>query len=364
MDTQLKDIIATRPRETSGAISANRFDFQKDWLVCLIIDLHLQKKDYLILCDYHEDIVVLDNEHEPRTISFFQIKTRKEGKWTITGLLKQKKGKKGEPLSSILGKLYSNFIKFQTSTENLCFISNASYKFKLVENAGHDSKIYCSDLIDEELKKIKTCLGLETGMTCSLPENPELIFETTPLPLSGHDIFAKGKLVELLDHFLHNKKHPPVSALYKTLFDEVRRKTAHEGTCTDFEELKAKKGICKSKIEASLGSILSGKDMDELWSEVRPNLVSEGIPALEINRIRNAWQKYEVDRMDPTNDALIKLRSKITTWCKDIQNQKNTLKEIMDKVCDLSKEDNGSLVFTSEYIKAMALLETYEIESI
>jgi hypothetical protein len=59
---QLLDI---KPRETSGARTANRFDYQDDWAFCQILELHEADDDYVVVFDYHDDVLVLDSATDP-----------------------------------------------------------------------------------------------------------------------------------------------------------------------------------------------------------------------------------------------------------------------------------------------------------
>ena len=52
--TLQKSILDT-PRENAGSISSNRFDFQKDWAICKLLELHEQKTDYVLILDFQED---------------------------------------------------------------------------------------------------------------------------------------------------------------------------------------------------------------------------------------------------------------------------------------------------------------------
>ena len=84
----LKDLlVTTKPRETSGPRSANRFDFQKSWALCRLLELHKSGKDYLIVFDYHDDVLVLDSCGDPNRIDFYQIKTKQSGHWTRRDLI-------------------------------------------------------------------------------------------------------------------------------------------------------------------------------------------------------------------------------------------------------------------------------------
>lgn len=41
-----------KPREKSGPRSSNRFDFQKEWAICKLLELHQTDDDYLLVLDY------------------------------------------------------------------------------------------------------------------------------------------------------------------------------------------------------------------------------------------------------------------------------------------------------------------------
>ena len=125
--TLVSKLAARPPRETSGSRSANRFEFQKDWVICTILELHLAGSDYLVICDYHEDVIVLNKEIEGDQGRFYQVKTLPGKRWTIARLTKQQKG------SSILGKLYQNYLLGREKTESLHLVSDAHYDFTLAD---------------------------------------------------------------------------------------------------------------------------------------------------------------------------------------------------------------------------------------
>ena len=90
----LRDLVVQKkPRETSGSRSANRFDFQKDWAILKLFELHQCKDDYLLVLDYHDDVMVLDSEHDPQS-AFLSIKTKDNGVWKLNDIVRTKKGRK------------------------------------------------------------------------------------------------------------------------------------------------------------------------------------------------------------------------------------------------------------------------------
>lgn len=113
------DIFAEqKPRESAGARSSNRFDYQKNWAFCELIDLQLNGEDYLIVFEHHEDIVVLNSETSPTSAKFYQVKSKKTGNWTVNSLVKNESDDK---LSSIIGKLYGNQHLFPKILKN-CYL--------------------------------------------------------------------------------------------------------------------------------------------------------------------------------------------------------------------------------------------------
>src|ERR1035437_9711941 len=113
----LDQLVQVAPREVSGSRSSNRSDYQKSWAFCLLLKLHKTGQHYLVLFDYHDDVVVLDSAANPTAMDFYQVKTKKCGNWTATLLLKREKGANDEPLNSIPGKMYSNKIAFPTTAK-------------------------------------------------------------------------------------------------------------------------------------------------------------------------------------------------------------------------------------------------------
>lgn len=359
MEISLAEQIVNRPRrEISGSRASNRFDFQKDWVVCQILELHLLGKDYLVVCDYHEDVIIFDSQTDPDSASFVQIKSKTGGFWTLNRSISFENGKDG----SILGKLYLNYLNWPEHTVSLRFISNAYYNFHLQDgsNSKTITKIECKQLNDSEVQKLRHNLTNEHRSECTLPDKPALFFEVTALTTQDPSVYAKGKVVDFLSLMLPGKKHA-VKAVYQVLFDEVRRKTNHEGQCLTFDELVKKKGIGRNIIMGLLAEIAAHPDPDELWEEVREQLVQEGVSPWDKRRLRTAWVRYEVQRMDASNDVIQDLRARIIAWCNDIldSNPNVTLMELMDLIWQLVQQHGIADRYLREDIHAIALMECY-----
>ena len=70
-------LVNISPRETAGSRSTNRLDYQQDYAIFCLLELHTKGEDYRILLDYHDDIVILFPSEDPQDIHFYQVKTSK-----------------------------------------------------------------------------------------------------------------------------------------------------------------------------------------------------------------------------------------------------------------------------------------------
>ena len=115
----LKDQLASRPRESGGTCASNRIDYQKDWAVCQLLELHETRDDYALVVERHDDVVVLDSPTSPKRADFSQIKTKESQLAAmLTQLLKVEKskaepGKAVEKKMSFLAKMYGNHLRLR-----------------------------------------------------------------------------------------------------------------------------------------------------------------------------------------------------------------------------------------------------------
>lgn len=125
--------LVTEPqREKSGETGAQRYDYQALWGLSLIFSHHATGTDYAISFEFHDDIILLNSASAPSQASFYQVKTKAKGHWTLSDLTSRKK-KKNDPTNGLLpshvGKLYSNYTTFPNDTDKLFFVSNVPCQF-------------------------------------------------------------------------------------------------------------------------------------------------------------------------------------------------------------------------------------------
>ena len=364
---QLKEkIVNIRPREKSGSISGSRFDFQKDWSICQLIQQHESSSDYLIIFDWHEDLIIMDSEYNPNKVAFYQIKGKQSGNWTITMLIKSHNDSKGSPLLSIIGKLYDCKSKFEMETTSLNFVSNARFFVTLDDSSSSLSRddICIIELAKSEKDRIKSKLNSEHNLS-SAPIFEDITFlKVLDLSLSDSSTHTKGKIANFLDVIVPAKKfHVP--SVYRMLFDEIKRRATYHKDILTYEDLIANKGIGRSKFEKIIQATCIDKDYDDIWNRAENLLYSDGLNFNDTRKLKNAWKKLELERMNPDNDYLTRLGLIIKRIANEKQaigslNNKNLLQNINAIYNDYLTEVNLPLSYDESFIKAIILSELYD----
>lgn len=357
-----QSISVNRPRESSGSRSANRFDYQKDWAILKLVELYRSGKDYLLVMDYYDDVIIFDSENNPNNIDFFQIKTHSKN-WTIPQILSRKKGKDG-PLPSIIGKMYGCKLQFPNYTLSLNFESNHFLNVDLKDKNTKSltkKEIKFSEICDKKLAVIIKQLKEEH----SLPDDPEFIemtfFRVSDLMINDREAYVKGKLSDFLEE-INPEGTFKMSLVYTTLFDEVKRKNNYEGHIDNFKDLSVTKGIGRSQFDSIIKNFTEDVNkIDQMWSMTEARLNSERIPIGELFQIKNAWDKYKIEKMDLTNAYLQDIRKKINKIVESYKANNQLYNDIVQPTYEEYVKDNAVDIYDEYYLKSIILMELYGI---
>ena len=363
----LKDrIIANKPREKAGATSSSRFDYQKDWGICQLIDHHKAGADYLIVFDYHEDLLIMDSEYNPSKVSFYQIKGKKSGNWTTSNLIKSENDKAGNPLLSIIGKLYDCKLKHDIETASLNFVSNQRFNVSLHDKSTSLAKdIICIvELSAAERDLITKKIVAEHKLTAAPLYEDITFLKVLDLSLEDSKVHTQGKITDFFESQYPGKKlNAPT--IYKMLFDEVKRRSNYNKDIITFEELLSKKAIGRNEFERILNATGIIVDYNEIWRSAEATLQLEGMKFQNLQELRKAWTRMEVEKMNPANDFLIKISQHV----KSIIAEQNitgsmsnlSLLESINYVSNIFLTTNKiSIGYPKDFINAIILFELYE----
>ena len=157
-----------------------------------------------------------------------------------------------------------------------------------------------------------------------------------------------------------------ISLVYKTIFDEIRRKTNYELPCTHKGDLLENKAIGASEFKNMVGVVLAGRTDNELWSDANHMLSAEGYKALKIRQMRNHWQRYVVDRMNATDESLCVLQEEVCLGLLEIESITTdmSLKELIEYVLNKIRLSSDLDWYSDLYIEASILYEVISDDSV
>jgi len=364
---ELKNIIIeNKPREKAGATSSSRFDYQKDWSICQLLDHHNEKSDYLFVFDYQEDLMIMDSENNPEKVSFYQIKGKtNKSYWTLGELIKNPSSNRNEILLSIIAKLYHCKLKTKDKTESLNFVSNIGFKIGANSNNTLNKKEVCIIELSETDRKLITEKLKEQLPDEEIEGYEEITFlKVVELNLDDSPTYTQGKIATFLElNFPKTKQNVPM--LYQQLFNEVKRKSNYNKEILSFEDLINNKAIGKSQFKNILDVCGAAKDFDSIWNNIESILSNESVKFAQIKKLRNAWKKAEIERLEPNNAILSSIIKRIKTIIKQLDDSFNFEdKTLLECVSLVSTEYNtkpiDQKIYEQEILDALIISELYE----
>jgi hypothetical protein len=365
----LKEQFAAIPREAGGSRNSNRTDYQKDWALCHLLEIHDARSDYALVVERHDDVVVLDCPVDPKRADFYQIKTKDDGDWTRAKLLHVEKSKADPAKKSIekkmsyLAKLYSNYLACPNCVITANFVSNARFAFTLTngEDGAVRTEICFSELSTADLAKILAKLKEEHGLTKEPDCAGFFFFRRSELGVNNHCVCAQGKVAEFLEKRQLGDAQS-VLAFYRTLFEEIKRRTNHEAEPGSFEAIIHRKSITKSGFQAMLDTLRNPHDFEVITGQVSSHLQQDGVPFTAIRAILRDCKQVFLERRGN------KLPKALFVACEQVihgitsAGHEHSLKELIDLGLAQVKARNtpGTELFQDSYLSALLLLAIYE----
>ncbi|WP_462266476.1 dsDNA nuclease domain-containing protein [Mucilaginibacter sp.] len=359
---QLKSLVFEKPpREIDGAKTSNRYDFQKNWAICKLIELHTSTDDYLLCFEFHDDIVVFDSSSDPKTFKCFQIKTKDAVAWTLASLVAAKKGENG-PLPSTLAKMYKHVADFGEHVESVYFVTNAKIKATLINDADVLTldNFTLKDLSAADNKKVCEKLTVELS-NADLSRFREIThFLMGELDLKHHADITKSRLATYIEQKLPDVKYQ-IGPLYKTIFDEVKNKTNLEINITGFEQLKKLKAISRSDFGGYLNVLSDQETMKEKAAAIEQRLNTEGVSFKFVIAFKAQAKIYEIAKMNYGDKNLQQVTTDITEL---ISNYSVSLPESLHEQLNLfygiaQQRAYANNLMSEIYIKTIILFELY-----
>lgn len=342
--TVIADFLSTAPlAEEGGAISADRFDYQKNWALARLLTLHQGSGNYVLLCELHEDIAVLDCPDQPSRAAFYQIKTSAKSAWTLKKLTNRKKGKSGDALPSILGRLCAKAAQLKQEQVTFQFVTNvgSGYGFPVTEKAAEVSGERLFQVLKPaEWETISSCLADELGEDFEEPLREQLTVSISQIHLDTHNETTVGLVTNFLDQHVKGVHIPP-KAFYRTLFDELRRRTVAKRPSGSISDVCKAKGIDRDSFDAMLGNARSVVQAAGAWNNVQSELHKDNVPFPVRAKLREAYPDYFSRMQDPLDAAFRRDSQILVAAGENVMANSSTLFDMANAAVALARSDSG-----------------------
>jgi hypothetical protein len=289
----LLSIVRTvRPREKSGGHTMARYGFQVHVSILKMLDLHRSGKDYRAAFDHFDDLMVFDKSDEPNKVSFFQIKSKGSGTWTLKEMTK--KAGKGPPPNTFVGRMHHHMASFDAAVSCLGFVSNLMFKLKLkdgTETTPDHHSIRSTDLHPDEIQALKATVAKDSAIPPTVDGSQLFVFERTALGLIDQESLVKGRLLDFI-HERGGAAHVPIISLYETLRGSVLSKSSVTQEFTTTAEFYDRKTLCRADLETMFSRAIAGRRFHESWPVIQQDLLDSGMPRLRIIALQNNCIRY------------------------------------------------------------------------
>lgn len=361
-------LVRAKPTEHGGSIASGRLNYQKDWTLCKLLELHSGGAPYLVICDYHEDVLILNRPLQPDALQLCQIKSRREGTraYNITDVTQRTGGApKGR---SIIGRLAANCHKFAAYATTGVLASSAGFNLPLNRAASSETleSFGFTELSPEAQSRILGAIERDLSLSGLAGVADNLTFVRATLSVADHSTHAKGRLTEFLEALYPGRSYQ-VGPLYRAIFDEIKKRSDFEGDCGTYEELRRKKGITREEFAGMLVCANTGVDPAAEWEAIRGRLNAEGMTWDRLEQLSAGWRSYEAERMDPTNLAVLELANYASACVARYRARGpvTTLTALVDWVAAGAPKAFFSWSPALEYVQAAVLWEvTHEVSQL
>jgi hypothetical protein len=351
LNSLLNTLVQKKQREVAGSDTAARFDYQKNWAFCEMLDRHQAELDYMVAFEFHDDVLFFHSENSPSQVDFIQVKTSKKAEpRKISELTARKDG-----ASSVVGKMIQNSSSLENDFEiRMILVSNNAFEFS-------DADICAGEMDTKYKQKFLSKLKEE------FPEFAEdrlskLHFRVSKIAVDHIDTFLKGRTQELFEKRFGKDFKMNVSTWIRLIQGEIKRKNNHPANAiNNVEDLITHKCISKNFIEQTLSDVETHhKNVPDItW--FKNQFSAHGWNFADVISFDKAYARAFADYNDPNNEECLLLQKCIAAKLNLVGTQEN-ISDFLDTVY-------SEMMLASEipapyqnkfYVYALTVLVQYE----
>lgn len=283
--------LATAQRETAGAQTFEKYEYQYHWALCRILGAHENSDDYVVFIELHEDVVfATSTDQSVARFEFNQVKNVNGAPWNKRKLTAASKDTSKKVTNSILGKMLQGVRKkpFADKLNSLDLVATCGFNLPPKTDGLKLSIITLGDLHDDCLNDIQAAIDKELG-TYPIPST--LRFITPNLPASGFQDVTVGRISKLVDMKAPGAKCN-ASTIYRVLIDDLHRKGTVAFDFTEWNNLVKNKGTTQSDVERVISSYTESKGIEAFSKDFEDILRDLELKSNKRIQTRRAFGRY------------------------------------------------------------------------
>ncbi|RGE40291.1 DUF4297 domain-containing protein [Comamonas testosteroni] len=283
--------LAAAQRETAGAQTFEKYEYQYHWALCRILGAHENYNDYAVFIELHEDVVLATSTDESvARFEFNQVKNVSAKPWSQKKLTSVPKASAKEVKNSILGKMIQGVRHkpFVDKLNSLDLVATCGFDLPPKKDGLKLSIISIGDLHDNCLKDIQAAIDKELG---AYPLPKALRFITPDLPASGFQDVAIGRISKLVDIKAPGAKCN-ASTIYRVLIDDLHRKGTVAFDFIEWENLVKNKGTTRSDVERVISSYTESKGIEIFSQDLEDIFTDLELKSNKRIQVRRAFERY------------------------------------------------------------------------
>lgn len=347
----LSDLAKKPQRETAGADSAARFDYQKDWAFCRMLRKHIEGESYIIAFEFHDDVLFLTPEVSPSSAEFAQVKTSAASKpRTLSSITTRPAGK-----ASILGKMLSNFDGICASHDvRVTLVSNNAFEFA-------DDNV-CADELDEKFRD--RLLGKLKAEVPTFDETrlKKMHFRVSGVSLDAMQSFLEGEALELFCNEFGEDHSLNIRTWIRLIKTEIaRRNNFDSAQIQTVADLLSKKCVDRALVSKTL-AVMGAKSapLPDL-ATISAHLTSCGWMFADVIRMQKNIPEASKDFYNPLNVEVKAIAAKMRDYINADADQPPSLPVYLDACTDeIMAGDFGAIYQNPDYLRALGVIVYYD----
>ena len=366
-DKSLLEFTEQMPDDNSGSRSDNRFGYQVNWALKKLLDLEELGRDYMIVMDYHEDVIVLDSSSRVENIDFYQIKSKRMDYWLLSELTEggEPANEEGTNKLSILGKLLKNSTRFSKS-RYFFFVTDSFFSKNIIKTGSSNEmhRLPFTAFDDKKQQQTKDVLKKELK---DVPDDvwDRVYFLQKQLSVENY----RNELVGAITRFFE-RKLPDVdikaSTFYDSIIGELDEKQRYEDIITETDVLTTRKSFKHEDFKRYLDGLINFESYDQkcntILTDIFNGLSKKEMPLKRKMRFKELLHnRIKADYHNYSNAEIIQLKGtikKLAAMAEFMDDEDATEWTAANKVLEeIKKTYNNYMGYEDDYILALILLE-------